>query len=44
MKVYRQTGVEKAMKIQEIILRAIDKGITWIEAVGIIGVSARQLR
>ena len=32
------------MKIQEIILRAIDKRITWIEAAGIIGVSARQLR
>jgi len=32
------------MKIQEVILRAIDKQITWIEAAGIIGVSARQLR
>ena len=32
------------MKIQEVILRAIDKRITWVEAAEIIGVSARQLR
>jgi len=32
------------MKIQEVILRAIDKRITWIAAAEIIGVSARQLR
>lgn len=32
------------MKIQEVILRAIDKQITWLEAAGIIGVSPRQLR
>jgi transposase len=44
MKVYRQAAVEKAMKIQEVILRAIDKEITWLEAAEIIRVSARQLR
>jgi transposase len=44
MKVYRETAVEKAMKIQEVILRAIDKRIMWVEAAEIIGVSARQLR
>jgi len=32
------------MKIQEVILRAIDKQISWIEAAGIIGVSPRHLR
>lgn len=32
------------MKIQEVILRAIDKQISWIAAAEIIGVSARQLR
>ena len=32
------------MKIQEVILRAIDKQITWIQAAEIIRVSTRQLR
>lgn len=32
------------MKIQEVILRAIDKQITWLEAAAIIRVSPRQLR
>ena len=32
------------MKIQEVILRAIDKHITWIQAAEIIRVSPRQLR
>jgi transposase len=44
MKVYRQAAVEKAMKIQEVILRAIDKQITWLKAAEIIRVSPRQLR
>jgi len=32
------------MKIQEVILRAIDKQITWLQAAEILRVSARQLR
>jgi transposase len=44
MKVYRQAAMEKAMKIQEVILRAIDKKITWLQAAEIIRVSPRQLR
>src|SRR6476646_7695702 len=44
MKTYRDAAVEKAMKIQEVILRAIDKQITWIQAAQIIGVNPRQLR
>jgi len=44
MKVYQQAAVEKAMKIQEVILRAMDKQITWVQAANIIRVSARQLR
>lgn len=32
------------MKIQEVILRAMDKRITWLQAADIIRVSARQLR
>jgi len=41
---YSKTAVEWAMKVQEIILRAIAKKITWIQAAGIIGISARQMR
>ena len=44
MKVYLEAAVEKAMKIQEVILRAIDKQITWLQAAEILRVSARQLR
>jgi transposase len=44
MKAYLEAAVEKAMKIQEVILRAIDKQISWLEAAEIIRVSARQLR
>ena len=44
MKVYQEAAVEKAMKIQEVILRAIDKQITWLQAAEITRVSARQLR
>jgi transposase len=36
--------MEWAMKVQEIILRAIAKKITWIQAAQIIGISARQMR
>lgn len=44
MRRYNQTAVEWAMKVQEIILRAIAKKITWIQAAVIIGISARQMR
>lgn len=44
MKTYGDAAVEKAMKIQEVILRAIDKQITWVQAAEIIGVNPRQLR
>jgi transposase len=44
MKVYLEAAVEKAMKVQEVILRAIDKQITWLQAAEIIRVSPRQLR
>src|SRR5438128_47650 len=44
MKIYIQAAMEKAMKIQEVILRAIDKQITWLQAAEIIRVSPRQLR
>lgn len=44
MRNYSQVAVERAMKIQEIILRAIAKKITWLEAAQIIGIGARQMR
>jgi transposase len=44
MKDYSQVAVERAMKIQEIILRAMAKKLTWLQAAVIIGVSARQMR
>ena len=44
MKHFSQAAVERAMKVQEIILRAIAKKITWIQAAQIIGISPRQMR
>jgi transposase len=43
MKLYSQTAMERMMKVQEVILRAIAKKILWIQAAQIIGVSARQM-
>jgi transposase len=36
--------VERAMKVQEVILRAMAKKITWWQAAEIIGISDRQMR
>lgn len=44
MKHFSQAAVERAMKVQEIILRAIAKKITWLQAAQIIGISPRQMR
>lgn len=44
MKHYPEAAMERAMKVQEIILRAIARKITWWQAAEIIGVSARQMR
>jgi transposase len=41
---YTQAAVERAMKAQEVILRAISKQIHWFEAAKILGLSGRQLR
>jgi transposase len=41
---YRESAVERAMKIQEVILRAMANRITWCEAAEIIGISDRQMR
>src|SRR5208337_1417527 len=41
---YSQAAVERAMKVQEVILRALAKKITWWQAAEIIGISDRQMR
>jgi transposase len=41
---YRKAAVERAMKVQEVILRAMAKRITWWQAAEIIGISDRQMR
>jgi transposase len=41
---YPESAVERAMKIQEVILRAMARKITWYQAAEIIGISDRQMR
>lgn len=41
---YGPTAVERAMKLQEVILRAVSGEISWIQAAEIAGMSARSLR
>lgn len=44
MRVYSEAAMERAMKVQEVILRAFAKQITWIQAAEILGRSPRQVR
>ena len=44
MGLYPARAMERAMKIQEVILRAISKQINWLEAAEIIGISPRSMR
>jgi transposase len=44
MRGYPEDAWERAMKIQEVILRAVAKKITWWQAAEIIGISDRSLR
>src|SRR6516165_8945409 len=44
MESYSKTAMERAMKVQEVILRALAKKITWWQAAEIIGISDRQMR
>ena len=44
MREYPPTAVERAMKVQEVILRAMAKRITWWEAAEILGISVRSMR
>jgi transposase len=44
MKHYSQAAMERTMKVQEVIMRAMARKITWYEAAEIIGISCRQMR
>jgi transposase len=43
-KLYRKAPVERAMKVQEVIMRAMAKRISWWEAAEILGVITRTMR
>jgi hypothetical protein len=42
MESYPRAAVERAMKVQEVILRAMAKKISWWQAAEIIGISDRR--
>src|SRR5580658_41452 len=44
MREYPASAVERAMKVQEVILRAMAKEITWWQAAEIMGISDRSMR
>ena len=44
MTYYDGTARERAMKVQEVILRAMARKITWWQAAEILGISDRQMR
>jgi hypothetical protein len=44
MEFYSKAAVERAMKVQEVILRAVAKRTTWWQAAEIIGISDRPMR
>jgi len=41
---YPSSAMERAMKVQEVILRAMAKKLTWLQAADILGVSPRTMR
>jgi transposase len=44
MKQMTPTAVERAMKLQDVMLRAMAKRITWYQAAEILGISCRQMQ
>ncbi|HMH15804.1 MAG TPA: helix-turn-helix domain-containing protein [Edaphobacter sp.] len=44
MEIYPRTAAERAMKLQEVLLRATTGKIKWWEAAELIGISERQMR
>ena len=43
-KQYGEAAVERAMKVQEVIMRAMAKRISWWEAAEILGIDVRTMR
>ena len=44
MKQMSQVAVERAMKLQDVMLRAMAKRITWYQGAEILGISCRQMQ
>jgi len=44
MEIYPRTAAERAMKLQEVLLRATSGKIKWWQAAELIGISDRQMR
>jgi len=44
MALYPYAALERAMKIQAVILKAMSKQISWLAAAEIIGISPRSMR
>jgi hypothetical protein len=44
MEIYPRTAAERAMKLQEVLLRATTGKIKWWQAAELIGISERQMR
>jgi len=44
VEMYPRAAVGRAMKVQEVILRAMARKLTWFQAAEIIGISVRQMR
>mgnify|MGYP000687023377 CR=1 FL=1 len=44
MTMYPASAVERAMKVQEVVMRAMSGEIRWIQAAAILGISARSMR
>src|SRR5258708_40379508 len=44
MEIYPRTAAERAMKLQEVLLRATAGKIKWWQAAELMGISARQMR
>ena len=44
MEIYPRTAAERAMKLQEVLLRATSGKIKWWQAAELIGISERQMR
>jgi hypothetical protein len=44
MEAYPRAAMERAMKVQEVMLQAMAKKITWWQAAEILGISDRHMR